>query len=154
LWIVLSVLLGVFVLLCANEMFGQPPLMTGWGPPPAEFVGTWSAGEGAQEIALTIGPNGAVSGTIAGRRCQRQIPAQSKRVWTPHPLAYGLHDSGRPVSCGSDRGWTGRRPILGTLNVAAPELHGTLFLSHPGASEAVRHQAEERTLKIRQEHRS
>jgi hypothetical protein len=55
--------LGVFLLLCTNEIFGNPPLMT----PPlhsgADLTGTWSA----PDRTLTVARDGAVTGVVAGR---------------------------------------------------------------------------------------
>jgi hypothetical protein len=51
--------LGVFVLLCGNEVFGNPPLMSGGRVP----QGTWTDGG----MVLTIAPDGAVSGSLKGR---------------------------------------------------------------------------------------
>jgi hypothetical protein len=69
--------LTVFVLLCANEMLGQPPLMTAAGRPPAEAVGTWTAEvtkvsreplPGGIPVELTVHADGSVSGTIGGKQ--------------------------------------------------------------------------------------
>jgi hypothetical protein len=60
---------GIFILLCANEMFGQPPLMTPTLRPPAEMVGWW-CGEGffpsrpGERAALLISADGTVAGHI------------------------------------------------------------------------------------------
>jgi hypothetical protein len=69
----LWVSLAAFILLCANEIFGQPPLMTRTGRPPAGMVGTWYANlttvsrrslPDAIPAVFTIGPDGSVSGTV------------------------------------------------------------------------------------------
>lgn len=59
---------GVFILLCANEMFGQPPLMTPELRPPARIVGRWQ-GELTESgsrfpVTFLISPDGEVSGQI------------------------------------------------------------------------------------------
>ena len=41
--IVVGLAVGVFILLCANEVFGMPPLMTPALHPPPDMVGTWEA---------------------------------------------------------------------------------------------------------------
>lgn len=53
--------LGVFILLCANEIFGNPPLMTPRHPS-ADIVGSWHSAD----AALTVAPGGALSGTVEG----------------------------------------------------------------------------------------
>ncbi|HKE26091.1 MAG TPA: hypothetical protein VKB88_27230 [Bryobacteraceae bacterium] len=59
LWIVL----GVFVLLSANEIFGNPPLMTPSRPSSA-VVGSWHS----PDVVLAVSPDGRLAGTIAGKR--------------------------------------------------------------------------------------
>jgi len=59
----LWVLFGLFVLLSANEVFGNPPLMTRRSPSPA-VVGLWRTESGEVDAALTIGVDGAVAGRI------------------------------------------------------------------------------------------
>jgi len=59
---------GVFILLCANEMFGNPPLMTPALRPPPEMVGSWNGvmktyGPG-EDVAFLISADGGVSGHI------------------------------------------------------------------------------------------
>jgi hypothetical protein len=65
--------LGVFVLLCANEMFGNPPLMTAALPPGPDLAGTWRARVTGPlgrplptpiDVVLTIHPDASVSGTV------------------------------------------------------------------------------------------
>jgi hypothetical protein len=54
--------LGVFLLLCANEIFGQPPLMTPVLHPDLELQGAWRA----PNTELSILPDARVSGTLDG----------------------------------------------------------------------------------------
>jgi len=54
----------VFILLCANEMFGMPPLMTPALHPSPELVGTWEANPGSMDTVFTINPDASVSGRI------------------------------------------------------------------------------------------
>jgi hypothetical protein len=54
----------VFILLCANEMFGMPPLMTPAFHPPPDMVGTWEANLTTVDAVLTINPDASVSGRI------------------------------------------------------------------------------------------
>jgi hypothetical protein len=64
--------LGIFILLCANEMFGNPPLMTAALHPKPELAGTWRArvtGPRGRplptpiEVVLSIHADASVSGT-------------------------------------------------------------------------------------------
>ena len=54
----------VFILLCANEMFGMPPLMTPALHPSPNMVGTWEASLLAMDAVFTINPDASVSGRI------------------------------------------------------------------------------------------
>jgi hypothetical protein len=68
---------GVFILLCANEIFGQPPLMTPALRPSAELVGRWhgQADTGLRqtaspryiEVDFSIAADGTVSGHVGDR---------------------------------------------------------------------------------------
>ena len=62
--IVVGIAVGVFILLCANEAFGMPPLMTPALHPPPDMVGTWEARLGAMDAVFTINPDASVSGRI------------------------------------------------------------------------------------------
>ena len=65
--------LGIFILLCANEMFGNPPLMTSALHPGPDLAGAWRArvtGPRGRplptpiDVVLTIHPDASVSGTV------------------------------------------------------------------------------------------
>ena len=62
--IVVGLAVAVFILLCANEAFGMPPLMTPAFHPPPELVGTWEAKRGSMDAVFTINPDASVSGRI------------------------------------------------------------------------------------------
>jgi hypothetical protein len=62
--IVVGLAVGVFILLCANEAFGMPPLMTPALHPPPDMVGTWEAKLGSMDAVFTINPDASVSGRI------------------------------------------------------------------------------------------
>ena len=62
--IVIGVAVVVFILLCANEMFGMPPLMTPAFHPPPDMVGTWEANLPTMDAVFTINPDASVSGRI------------------------------------------------------------------------------------------
>lgn len=58
-------ILAIFVVLCANEMFGNPPLMTpAPGVLPPGLAGTWVTDDGLTRF--TIQPDGNVTGSIGG----------------------------------------------------------------------------------------
>jgi hypothetical protein len=54
----------VSILLCANEMFGMPPLMTPAFHPPRDMTGTWEARWTTMDAVFTINPDASVSGRI------------------------------------------------------------------------------------------
>jgi hypothetical protein len=66
---ILGAVVGAFVLLSANEIFGNPPLMTPALRPSADMVGSW-CGEGrfpsrpGEQVALLISADGEVSGRV------------------------------------------------------------------------------------------
>ena len=62
--IVVGLAVVVFILLCANEAFGMPPLMTPALHPSPELVGTWEAKPGSMDAVFTINPDASVSGRI------------------------------------------------------------------------------------------
>jgi len=62
-WIlILTGSLGLFLVLCANEMFGNPPLMTPLNPPP-DVAAAWHST--AANVHLFIHPDASVTGTVA-----------------------------------------------------------------------------------------
>lgn len=77
-----GVVVGVFILLCANEMFGQPPLMTPALQPSAGLAGRWEGdlyeSGGRFPVAFLISTDGEVSGQIGdtpitgGRICNNR----------------------------------------------------------------------------------
>jgi hypothetical protein len=60
----LLVVLAAFLLLCANEIFGQPPLMTPTLHPDRSLVGVWY-GTGPKPVEFLIHSDGSVTGTVA-----------------------------------------------------------------------------------------
>jgi hypothetical protein len=136
-------ILAVFILLCANEMFGQPPLMTRAGRPPAGMVGTWHANLTTVStqplpheisVVFTIGPDGSVSGAVgnAALTSGRFVPNRSwfgrLMNWRTDYLIQGTLS--RVVE--SYGGTAGDR-FSAPLNPRGSELDGALFLFHPGA---------------------
>lgn len=141
--LLLSVSLGAFVSLCANEIFGQPPLMTRAGRPPAEMVGTWYANLTTAPrrplpdeipVVFTIGPDGSVSGTV-GAAVLTSGQLVLNRSWfgrlmnwrTDYQIRGALS---RVIE--SHGGIAGDR-FSAPLNPRGSELDGALFLSHPAA---------------------
>ena len=135
-------LLGVFLLLCANEIFGNPPLMARPVRPLEEMAGTWSAVlttvSGQPLIAeipvvLTIEPDGSVAGTIGDAKLTggRLLPNRSwfgrLMKWRTEFVIQGIL-SHAVQSCGDTKGDRFSAPV----NPAAQELAGSLFLWHPG----------------------
>lgn len=59
---VLLTILALFLFLCANETFGNPPLMTPPLHPFPPLAGAWHA----TDVMLTIHPDASVTGTIQG----------------------------------------------------------------------------------------
>lgn len=60
----LWVALGIFVLLCGNETFGNPPLMTPGLKPAANLAGSWQAEPGKVEVVFLIRPDALVTGNL------------------------------------------------------------------------------------------
>lgn len=140
--LVLSIALVVFILLCANEIFGQPPLMTPAGPPPPGMVGTWTANLTVvarrplpEEIPVVfaIGLDGSVTGTV-GNAAVIDARLVANRSWfgrlmhwrTPYELRGALSQEVRSYG-----GIVGDR-FSAPLDPKGSELDGALFLSHPG----------------------
>lgn len=57
--------LAIFLLLCANEIFGQPPLMTPSLHPSGNLLGTWTQTV-PFEALMTIHEDASVTGTVTG----------------------------------------------------------------------------------------
>lgn len=64
--------LGVFVLLCANEMFGEPPFMTSALAPGPELATVWKSAPA--HVSLLIHPDGSVTGSVG------DMPVNDTRV--------------------------------------------------------------------------
>jgi hypothetical protein len=117
---------GVFILLCANEMFGNPPLMTPALRPSPEMVGRWQ-GELTDpvpvKVEFLISPDGAVTVRMGetdytgGRICNNRSWFGNLMNWRdPYEIGGGgvsadvaMHGRGmRAFIClyaGSRRGW-------------------------------------------------
>ncbi|MGA2273291.1 MAG: hypothetical protein ABSH00_07045 [Bryobacteraceae bacterium] len=143
LYVVLWVSLAAFILLCANEMFGNPPLMTRSGQPAAEMVGTWSAALTTvsgrplpHEIpaVLAIGPDGSVAGEIGGAELISGRLLRS-RSWFGRLMNWRTDYviRGTLSRVVESYGGTAGDHFSAPVSFSAQELAGSLFLSHPGA---------------------
>jgi hypothetical protein len=113
--------LGVFLALCANEIFGNPPLMTPQLRPSAALIGDWHAKlPTGMDVALTIHDDASVTGTIG------EAPLSTGRI------VYGRTWFGRWMN------WRSPYQLLGTLanqrctgvfEWNGETLQGSLFLS-------------------------
>jgi hypothetical protein len=139
----LWVSLAAFILLCANEMFGQPPLMTQSGAPPAELVGTWQASLTTVSrqplpteipVAFTIGPDGSVAGSI-GNAVVIHGQFERNRSWFGRLMNWRTEYmiQGTLSQVVESYGGTAGDRFSAPLEPRGAELHGALFLSHPGA---------------------
>ena len=112
------VLVAAFALLCANEMFGNPPLMTPPLHPSAALAGHWHTAPGSILSAeLEIHPDGAVTGTFADVPLDRARIANN-RTWF-----------GRLMHWRSEYTLAGQNLSAG-LNLRAGLLEGAVLRSH------------------------
>jgi len=110
--------LGVFLLLCANEIFGQPPLMTPTLHPGSGLAGDWH-GTGAMSVEFVIHPDGSVTGAVG-----------EASIESAH-IAYGRGWFGRLLHIGADYLITGRlsgERFTAPFQVAGDSLEGAVFL--------------------------
>jgi hypothetical protein len=115
----------LFLLLCANEMFGQPPLMTPTLRPSGNLLGTRIA-TGRTAALLTIHEDASVTGTIAG------TPIADAHI------AYGRSWFGKLMHWNADyviRGRLSDHDFAAPLTARGQTLYGSLFLNNrPAAS--------------------
>jgi len=114
----LGAALALFLLLCANEMFGQPPLMTPPLRPSGNLPGTWT-GTSRPDIVLTLHEDASVTGTIAGAAI-----ADAR-------IAYGRSWFGKLMHWNADyviRGRLSGRDFSAPLMATGQTLDGSLFL--------------------------
>jgi hypothetical protein len=135
--------LAAFVLLCANEIFSQPPLMTRTGRPPAGMVGTWHANLTTVSrqplrdgilVVFAIGPDGSVSGAV-GNAALTHGQFVCNRSWFGRLMNWRTDYliRGTLSRVVESYGGTAGDHFSAPLNASGPELAGALFLSHPGA---------------------
>jgi hypothetical protein len=128
--------LTAFVLLCANEMLGNPPLLTPALPPSSALVGTWQAtaqawpGPSEIEVLLTVHADGTVSGEVGGAALAG-ARISGNRTWLGRLLKWRTDYLIR----GELRGALGGAPLRNgdrfavPLNLDGPELVGSIFTS-------------------------
>jgi len=142
LFIFLWVFLAAFLLLCANEVFGRPPLMARGGRPPAGLVGTWHAKlttvslqtlPGEILVVFTIGPDGSVTGTVGNAALMRGRFTRN-RSWFGRLMGWRTEYMirGQLSAVVESYGGIAGDRFSAPLNLVGPELTGALFLSHPG----------------------
>lgn len=139
--LVAATLAGVFVLLCANEIFSEPPLMSSMSPIPPALAGTWRADlttvtrqplPQPLPVVFEIAPNGAVSGTIGGAAIT-EARLVHNRSWFGRLMHWRtdyLIEGRLPRTVASYGGIEGDR-FTAPLESTGDALHGALFLSHP-----------------------
>jgi len=125
-----------FILLCANEMLGNPPLMTAALHPSSVLVGSWQAraeawpGPTPIEVLLTVNADGTVSGRLDGATL---IGARitNNRTWFGRALNWRTGY----IILGDLSGTAGPPPLRSgdrlvvPLNLDAPDLVGSIFIS-------------------------
>jgi hypothetical protein len=142
-WAVLAAPFAIFLLLCGNEVFGEPPLMAA-ARMPANIAGTWSADltmvsrqtlPVAIPVVFVIAPDGSVSGTI-GSAPVRDGRLVGNRSWFGRMMHWRTDYLIRGSLSGTVESYGG---IAGD-RFSAPmfwrggELEGSLFLFHPGTA--------------------
>ena len=128
--IVVGLAVAVLILLCANEAFGMPPLMTPPFHPPPDMVGTWEAKLGSTDAVSTIHPDASVSGRIGdatligGRMIYNRSWFGKFMHWRTDYLIMGkLSQVVRPSERVAGDGFTA------PLSMKGVGLEGALFLS-------------------------
>lgn len=131
---------GVFVALCANEMFLNPPLMTAAFRPPAAITGEWratltaaraDAASSALEVVFVIHPDGSVTGQVgdaaltSGRMENNRSWFGSLMNWREEYAMRGSlsHAIQASKDVSSDR-------FAAPLTSSGQELRGALFLAN------------------------
>jgi hypothetical protein len=106
------IMFGIFLLLSANEVFGNPPLMTPSRPSVA-VLGTWHSAD----VVLSVAADGRLTGTVAGKRLNA-ARLSGNRSWF-----------GKVMHWRTDYSIEGRldgQPVRGWLTIAGPALKADL----------------------------
>jgi hypothetical protein len=110
--------LAVFILLCSNEIFGQPPLMTPTLHPHSSLAGNWH-GLGSVPVDFLIHPDGSVTGAVGNAAI------------TEGRITYGRSWFGKLLHINSWYRVTGKlsnEPFTAPLDYGSEALDGSLFL--------------------------
>jgi len=116
--VTLLAVVAVFLLLCANELFGQPPLFTPTLHPDPNLAGIWNGG-GSTPVEFSIHSDGSVTGTIG-----ESIIAQGR-------IVYGRSWFGRLLHINSPYRIMGRlvgERFTAPVDYTGDALDGSLFL--------------------------
>jgi hypothetical protein len=130
--IFLWIALAAFLLLCVNEVFGEPPIMVPTALPQS-LSGTWTGGLAAGPITLNIAADRSVTGSIAGARVVGgQLIANRTWFgrlmhWRTEYLIHGRLSS----SIDAGAGVAGDR-FTAPIDFENARLAGALFLFDPG----------------------
>jgi hypothetical protein len=130
---------GVFVLLCANEMFGNPPLMTPAFRASPALAGEWRSPltstlktppANRLDAALIVGADGSLSGAIGGARITGRIA--NNRSWFGRLMSwredYAIRGAlSQPASPYRD---AAAERFTGLLGARGPNLEGVLLLAN------------------------
>jgi len=132
---------ALILVLCANEIFGLPPLMTKQGSIPAEIAGAWEADltavsgrrlPDAIAVKLRIGQDGSVIGTIGAAEAAGKLTAN--RTWFGRMMHWRTEYiiQGTLSRVVESFGGTAGDRFSAPVDLSGGELAGSLFLSHPG----------------------
>jgi hypothetical protein len=119
--VVLWIAAGIFVLLCANEMFGTPPLMTP-ALRPSTMAGSWQSEGGGTEVIFAIHPDGSVAGKI-GEAAFEDGRLTGNRSWFGRLMNWRTNYWIRGTLSGSGEKFSA------PLNFNGEVLEGTVFVS-------------------------
>lgn len=110
--------LGVFILLCVNELFGQPPLMTPRLSPGRELAGEWIS-NGPPQVEIIVHSDGTVTGDVG------------HTAISGGKIVYGRSWFGRMMQMNSPYRVLGKvagKQFSAPLHPAGETLEGALFL--------------------------
>jgi hypothetical protein len=112
--------MALFFLLCANEIFGQPPLMTPTLHPGSRLTGDWQ-GMGSMPADLSIHPDGSITGIVG------------ETAITDGRITYGRSWFGRLLHMNSPYRITGKlsgTPVSAPFDFTDDALDGDLFVQN------------------------
>jgi hypothetical protein len=132
---------AVFLLLSANEIFGEPPLMASAEMGPADFAGSWSAHltsvtrkplPNELVVSLDIRRDGAIKGTVGDAVFTGHL--ESNRSWFGRMMHWRTDYliRGELSNVVTSYGGIAGDKLIAPLTRRGDTLSGALFLSHPG----------------------